>query len=238
MQDHKLEILIIGGMRNLGHLLALDLLQARHRVTVFDRGQTPDQLSGEVRRLHGDRSDPAQLAQALVGQSFDIVVDTTLCNGSDAQTITELLERRVSHYIFLSTGQVYLVRRDVQRPFAEADYDGPLTAASAPGTRDHEEWIYAVEKRQAEDVLAKAWESRRFPYTSLRLSMVHSERDHFHRIYGYLLRLRDGGPILIPTMSHLPLAAAACVRRGCGERDHGADQHRVREGARLQHLAG
>src|SRR5262245_60510504 len=35
--------------------------------------------------------------------------------------------------------------------------------------------------------------------------MVHSERDHLHRIYGYLLRLWDGGPILIPTTSYLPL---------------------------------
>jgi nucleoside-diphosphate-sugar epimerase len=199
------EILIIGGTRNLGHLLALELLQAGHRVTVFNRGQTPDQLPDDVRRLHGDRSDPAQLAQALVGRSFDVVVDMTLYNGTDAQTITGLLEGRVGHYIFLSTGQVYLVRRDVQRPFAEADYDGPLTEAPDPNTRDHEEWTYGVEKRQAEDILAKAWESRRFPYTSLRLSIVNSERDHFHRIYGYLLRLQDGGPILIPTAPHLPL---------------------------------
>jgi nucleoside-diphosphate-sugar epimerase len=62
-----------------------------------------------------------------------------------------------------------------------------------------------VQKRQAEDILAKAWGSRRFPYTSLRLPVVITERDHFQRIYGYLLRLRDSGPILIPTTSHLSL---------------------------------
>jgi hypothetical protein len=28
--------------------------------------------------MHGDRSDPAQLAQVLIGWSFDVVVDTTL----------------------------------------------------------------------------------------------------------------------------------------------------------------
>jgi len=37
------------------------------------------------------------------------------------------------------------------------------------------------------------------------LPMVNSERDHFHRIAGYLARLRDGGPILIPEGPHLKL---------------------------------
>jgi nucleoside-diphosphate-sugar epimerase len=180
------DIPIIGGTRNLGHLLALEVLRAGHCVMVFNRGQTLDQLPGDVRRLYGDPHDPAQLAQALIGWSFDVVVDTTLYTGPDAQAITGPLQGRVGHCVFISTGQVYLVRCDVQQPFAEPDYDGPLTEAPAPSTRDHEEWTYGVQKRQAEDILAKAWESRRFPYTSLRLPMVNSELDHFHRIYGYL----------------------------------------------------
>jgi nucleoside-diphosphate-sugar epimerase len=199
------DIMIIGGTRDLWRLLALELLQVGHHVTVFNGGQTPDQLPGDVRCLHGDRSNPAQLAQALMGRSFDVVVDTALHKGSDAQAITRLLEGRISHYIFISTGQVYLVRRDVQQPFVEADYDGPLMEAPAQCTRDHEAWTFGVQKRQAEDMLAMAWESRRFPYTSLRLPMVITEQDHFQRIYGYLLRLRDGGPILIPTTSRLLL---------------------------------
>jgi nucleoside-diphosphate-sugar epimerase len=200
-----LEILIIGGTRNLGHLLTLELLQAGHRVTVFNRGQTPDELPADVQRLRSDRSDPARLAPALAGRSFDGVVDTTLYNGADAQTITALLDGRVGQYLFLSTGQVYLVRGALPRPFAEDAYEGPIMPAPPPGTRDHEEWRYGVEKRHAEDVLARAWQTRRFPFTTLRLPMVNSERDHFHRIYGYLLRLWDGGPILLPTGAHLPL---------------------------------
>lgn len=35
--------------------------------------------------------------------------------------------------------------------------------------------------------------------------MVNGERDHFHRIHGYLLRLQEGGPILLPATSQLPL---------------------------------
>lgn len=139
------------------------------------------------------------------GRAFDGVVDTTLYNGEDAKAITELLDGSVGHYIFLSTGQVYLVRRDLRRPFAEDDYDGPIIDSPPQGSRDHEEWAYGGAKRQAEDVLRTAWETRRFPCTALRLPMVNSERDHFYRIYGYLLRLRDGGPILVPAGDQMHL---------------------------------
>lgn len=200
-----MDVLIIGGTRNLGHLLSLELLETGHQVMVFNRGQTPDELPADVQRLHGDRTDPVCLRQALAGRSFDVVVDTTLYTGAEAHTIAELMDGRVGHYIFLSTGQVYLVHADLPRPLVEDGYEGPLMTAPPPGTRDHGEWTYGVEKRQAEDALARAWETRRFPFTTLRLPMVNSERDHFHRIYGYLLRLQDGGPILIPRGAHLPL---------------------------------
>jgi nucleoside-diphosphate-sugar epimerase len=200
-----LDVLIIGGTRNLGHLLTVDLLQSGHRVTLLNRGQTPDTLSPDVRRLRADRSNPAQLKQALAGSCFDAVVDTTLYNGRDAEVVTRLLDGRVGHYIFLSSGQVYLVRSQLQRPFVEDDYQGPTIPEPPAGSRDHDEWLYGVEKRQAEELFFQAWQRRRFPFTTLRLPMVNSVLDHFHRIYGYLLRLRDGGPILLPAGPHLPV---------------------------------
>jgi nucleoside-diphosphate-sugar epimerase len=71
-------------------------------------------------------------------------------------------------------------------------------------TYAHTEWLYGIEKRQAEDAMAKAWAAHQFPYTALRLPMVNSERDHMGRLYSYVLRLQDGGPILVPeTPGHL-----------------------------------
>jgi nucleoside-diphosphate-sugar epimerase len=35
--------------------------------------------------------------------------------------------------------------------------------------------------------------------------MVNSERDHFFRLYNYILRLKDGGPILAPSTPNYPL---------------------------------
>lgn len=200
-----MEILIIGGTRNAGHFLTLELLQHGHRVTLFNRGQTPDELPGDVRRLHGDRSDPASLAQALAGRSFDAVIDMALYNEMDAKAITDLLNGRIGHYLFLSTGQVYLVREESPRPFSEEAFEKSILPAPAKGMRDYEEWLYGVQKSEAESVLMRAWETRGFPFTTLRLPMVNSERDHFHRVLGYVLRLQDGGPILIPEGKHLLL---------------------------------
>jgi nucleoside-diphosphate-sugar epimerase len=200
-----MDILIIGGTRNVGHFLTLELLRNGQRVTVFNRGQTPDDLPAEVQRLRGDRGDPGSLAEALAGRSFDVVVDMALYNAEDAKAITQLLEGHVGQYLFVSTGQVYLVREESPRPFAEHITDRALLPAPPSGSRDHEEWLYGVNKSQAEDVLMNAWNTGKFPVTTLRLPMVNSERDHFHRIYGYLLRMMDGGPILIPAGKHLRL---------------------------------
>ena len=198
-----LNSLVIGGTRNLGPSLVAGLLEAGYQVSVFNRGITPSTLPENVERLVGDRSDPAQLQSALGRREFDLVIDTTLYTGPDAESVVRILRGRAGRYVFLSTGQVYLVRVGLERPYREQDYDGPVMAD--PGGKDHDDWVYGADKRAAEDVLADAWNEHGFPYTALRLPMVNSELDHHDRIYGYWLRLLDGGPILIPGGPSLPL---------------------------------
>ena len=55
-----------------------------------------------------------------------------------------------------------------------------------------------MQKREVEDKLRAEWRKSKFPYTALRLPMVNSVRDQYHRLYNYFLRLRDGGVILAP----------------------------------------
>ncbi len=198
-----MNLLVLGGTRNLGPLLVHELMARGHRVAVCNRGVTPDDLPAAVERLRADRGDRAQLAAALGERDFDAVVDTTLYTGPEAAATVGLLAGRVGHYIALSSGQVYLVRAGLRRPFAEGRAAGEAMPAPPSGTRDWEEWKYGVDKRAAEEVLAAAVEERGFPATVLRLPMVHSERDHYQRLHNYLARLRDGGPILVPAAPHL-----------------------------------
>ena len=200
-----MDILIIGGTRNMGHFLTLALLDAGHTVTVLNRGITRDDLPDSVERLRADRTIPAQLEQALGGRSFDAVVDFVMFDGEQARVAVDLFKERTDHYIFISSGQVYLLLAKENRPFSEDDYEGDLIPEPPLNTYDHEEWLYGMQKRRAEDTLAHAHAESDFPYTSLRLPMVNSERDPFNRLYAYMLRLRDGGPILVPEAPDYPL---------------------------------
>jgi nucleoside-diphosphate-sugar epimerase len=191
-----LKVLLIGGNRFLGHELALRLVAARHAVTLFNRGTLDDGLGSRVERLRGDRTS-GDFERVLDGRRFDAVVDFAAFDGDDGRRAAALFQDQVGHYVAISTGQVYLVRKDCPRPAREADYDGPLRGE--PRTEfDRGQWEYGVKKRALEDELQAAWEKRRFPGTRLRIPMVNGERDHFRRIERYLWRMLDGGPILLP----------------------------------------
>jgi nucleoside-diphosphate-sugar epimerase len=191
--------LVIGGTRNLGPSIVTNLVEMGYRTSVFHRGVTKAEFGPEVERLYGDRSSEEQLRSAVAGRNFDVVVDTTIYNPEEAAITARVLAARVGRYIALSTGQVYLVRSGIERPYHEEDYEGPVVPQ--PGESDLANWRYGVEKRAAEDELRRTG----FPAIWLRMPIVNSERDHYGRVAGYLARLRDGGPILIPEGPHLAL---------------------------------
>jgi nucleoside-diphosphate-sugar epimerase len=198
-------ILIIGGSQNMGYKLVLRLLEAGHRVTVLNRGMRPDSLPAGVHRLRADRTDIQQMRRALLAKQFDVVVDFVMFNERDAQAAVELFANNTDRYIMISSGQVYLVREGIERPYKESEFAGRLLPAPKANTFAYEEWSYGMNKRLAEDVFINAHADSGFPFTSVRLPMVNSERDPFLRLYNYILRLKDGHPILIPETPNYPL---------------------------------
>lgn len=190
-----MRVLIIGGTRFVGYLLAWRLLAQGEQVTLLNRGTLPDPFGDRVERLRGDRT--TNLARLVAGREFDAVVDFAAFTGEDARGAVESLSGRVGHYVFISTGQVYLVKERFKLPAREEDYAG----AVAPRPEDPREvpgWEYGVGKRAAEEVLEAAWQESRFPSTRIRIPMVNGERDYYRRVESYLWRLLDGGPVLLP----------------------------------------
>ena len=183
----------------------MQLIEMGHRLTILNRGISHDDLPEQVSRLTADRTDINQMRRALNGREFDVVVDTVIYEGHEADATVNILDGHVGHYIFISSGQVYLVRDGIEQPVKESDYNGPLIPQPEANTYDHEEWLYGSGKRDAENAYAQAFQTSGFPYTSLRLPMVNSERDYLNRLYSYLLRIKDGGPILVPDTPTLPL---------------------------------
>lgn len=188
-----MNVLVIGGNRFMGLGLVWRLLCGGHRVTLVNRGNLGDPFGDRVERIRADRASDAFDA-ALAGRTFDGAVDFAGFTADDARRAVRVLAGRVGHYVFVSTGQVYLVREGCPLPSREPDYDGP-TMAQAPTPADHEDWLYGIGKRGAEDVLAAAPE---LASTRLRIPMVNGEHDHKRRIEAYVWRILDGGPLIVP----------------------------------------
>jgi nucleoside-diphosphate-sugar epimerase len=188
-----MHVLVIGGNRFMGLALVWRLLCGGHRVTVLNRGNLPDPFGDRVERLRADRSSNAFDA-ALAGRTFDRVVDFAGYAADDAARAVRVLAGRVGHFVFISSGQVYLVREGCPVPSREDDYAGPVMAR-APSPADHDDWMYGIGKRGAEDTLAAA---PALPSTRLRIPMVNGEHDPRRRIESYVWRILDGGPLAIP----------------------------------------
>ena len=195
-----MDVLLIGGTRFLGPLLVFRLLAGGHRVTILNRGTRPDPFGAFLPRVEGivaDRRSPQALARAVNGRSFDAVVDFAAYEEADVTGAIQAFRGRVGHYFLIGTGQVYLVREGCPRPATERDYFGPLMARPHD-PHELDEWSYGMGKRACEDALHEAWQKERFPSTRLRIPMVSGERDYHRRMEGYLFRMLDGGPILLP----------------------------------------
>ena len=192
-----MNILIIGGTRFVGYQLTWRLLAGGHRVTLLNRGTTLDPFGLRVTRLRADRSTP-EFNRVLAGMKFDACVDFACYTGEDAErTVATLGGGRVGHYLMISTGQVYLVRESSHLPAMEDDYEGPTTPRPIDAA-DLDDWTYGIEKRRAEDVFIAASQTASFPATRLRMPMVSGERDYYRRVESYLVRLLDGGPVILP----------------------------------------
>ncbi len=199
------DVLILGGTRNLGYITALELFNRGHTVSIMNRGKTHDELPRGIERLRADRASTLQVRDAVRGRSFDVVLDATTYTGPEAAQVIEIFRGRVGRYVFVSSGQVYLVREGLKRPFHESDYPGPVMPAPASDSADYSSWLYGADKRDAENAFMSARAGSDFPVMTLRLPMVASERDHYGRIQGYAARILDGGPLLIPEGEGLPL---------------------------------
>lgn len=171
---------------------------------MLNRGVTPDELPDGIERIRATRSD-GSLSASLGQRDFDVVIDLTTYNRADAVEAVEAFRNRAGRYVFISSGQVYLVLDDVKRPFREEQFAGRVMPAPPADTADFDSWKYGVDKRDAEDVFDAAWRDEGFRVTTLRLPMVASERDHYGRLQGYFARMYDGAPILIPDETGLPI---------------------------------
>lgn len=99
-----MKILILGGTGFIGPHMVREMLRRGHQVSLFNRGQTNNQLFPDLELLVGDRNNDLQ---ALEGGNWDAVVDNSGYVPRHAEDSSRLLSSAVSHYLFISTISVY-----------------------------------------------------------------------------------------------------------------------------------
>ena len=155
-----MNVLVIGGTRFFGYTVVQRLIEKGHSVTLFNRGQTPDDFGDTVERLHGDRNDHARFIDLVKKRRFDAVIDMIAFRAEDTEAAVNALGGKTGHFVHISTGAVYLVTRDYPTPLKEEDFDRPLYMNSE---RQDGWWAYGFHKRECELSLRKAFQRSGFP---------------------------------------------------------------------------
>jgi len=170
-----MQILVLGGTRVVGRHLVQAALARGHAVTLFNRGRTDDALFPEAEHLHGDRDGHLE---ALDGRHWDAVVDTCGYVPRVVRQSVDRLRGSVGRYLFVSTISVY---EDLPDP--GADEDAPLRTLDDP----------TVQTVTGENA------------TVVRPGMVVGPHDHTDRYTYWLVRVRQGGAVLVPGVPERPV---------------------------------
>lgn len=196
-------VLVFGGTGLIGEPVVRSLAAAGAQVTVVSRASRS--IPPNVTHLAAERRDARSLSAVLVGATYDVVIDTLAYDADDIELVAKVAGLRFRRYLAISTGQVYLVGRDGSPPFREEDAERTLMDEPAAGTRDHANWTYGVGKRRMEAALSALAESRGVEACALRLPIVIGAGDVTGRLWAYVERLLDGGPLLVPGDVQQPL---------------------------------
>ncbi len=99
-----MKILIIGSTRFLGRHLVNAARVRGHTVTLFNRGQSNPNLFLQVDKIEGDREKDLD---RLMGQYWDVVIDTCGYFPRIVRMSAEALKGKVENYVFISSISVY-----------------------------------------------------------------------------------------------------------------------------------
>ncbi len=190
-----MKILIIGGTKFLGYHLTRRLVRSGFEVTLFNRGITPGNFNEKVARVTGDRKNYDEFYNRFHGKRFDAVIDLIGYDLDDIEVTEKTFRGNIGQYIFISSGQVYLVTENRHIPSREEDFFQELIPCP-PG--EESAYSYGVEKRKIEKFLEDRFFSSGFPSVRLRCPVIHGPRDYTLRLYSYLLRISDGNPVILP----------------------------------------
>jgi nucleoside-diphosphate-sugar epimerase len=182
-----MKVLFIGGTGKISTAVSQLAVMRGIDLHHLRRGQTGAALPG-VKTITADITRPAEVAQALDGQHFDVVVDWIAFTAADIERDLKLFRGKVGQFVFISSASAY------QKPPTH-----PVITESTPLCNPY--WQYARDKIACEDRLMRAYREEAFPVTIVRPSLTYDP--NFPIAIGgwdsYTLpdRLLKGQPIIV-----------------------------------------
>ncbi len=169
-----MEILVIGGSRFVGPLVVEKLLQKKHKITLFNRGNHKFNFES-VKVISGDRNNGFRISK-----KFDVVVDMCAYNGK--HTATALEQLKFDFFVHMSTAAAY--KKTEIFPLTE---ESPLGAWPVWGE-------YNKGKVECEQVLA----SSNKKYATVRPVYILGPNNYCDREHFIYSRIKAGSEILVP----------------------------------------
>jgi 2'-hydroxyisoflavone reductase len=182
-----MRILIIGGTAFVGRHIAQAAIDARHEVSLFNRGQTNAGLFPQATHITGDRNTDLS---ALAHGSWDATVDVCAYFPRQVRSLAAALDGRGGKYVFISSVSAY-------QPPLPSGYDesAPLADVDDPEAEVVTEQNYGGLKAVCERVAA----ALNGPDTTIiRPTYVIGAHDRSYRFTWWVDRLSRGGTVLAP----------------------------------------
>ena len=195
--DKPLKILILGGTGYTGPYQVKYALARGHQVTVFNRGKThPGELPEGVEQLIGDRNTGD--LSALKGRQWDVAIDNPTMLPKWVHDAGEMLQGKVSRYVFISTISVYgdNSKKGQDETAGLAKYEGKDAMQETRDTVVASQFALYGPLKALSEKEAEKW----FPGKALviRPGLIVGPGDETDRFSYWPVRIERGGEVLAP----------------------------------------
>lgn len=154
-----MKALFIGGTGNISSASSRLAVALGWELYLLNRGQRKADIAS-THTLVADIRNPSEVAQAIKGRRFDVVVNWIGFAEQDVIRDIHLFAGKTSQYIFISSASVY------QKPLAH-----PIVTESTPLANPY--WDYARHKIDCENRLMSEYRQNGFPVTIVRPSLTY-----------------------------------------------------------------
>ena len=185
-----MRILMIGGTGTISSAITRQLAESEHELWLLNRGNRQNEVPENVKQLHVDINDEAEVLRLIGDTQFDAVCEFIGFVPEQVERDHRLFAGRTRQYVYISSASAY------NKPARHHVITEGTTLANP-------HWEYSRNKIACEELLMKYYRKEGFPVTIVRPSHTYCEKSVPLGLHGkkgswqVLKRMLDGKPVLI-----------------------------------------